>query len=66
MVHPAALLVPSAEDERSWVGRYTSADSGLEDADQPGRRDEEHYGGDLVDHSATDEEPNEEFREAAE
>ncbi|QND44780.1 hypothetical protein HB780_10425 (plasmid) [Rhizobium lusitanum] len=22
-MHPAALLAPSAEDVRSWVGRYT-------------------------------------------
>ncbi len=67
LVHPAALLAPSAEEVRSWVGRYTSVDSGLEDAgDVPDTIEDQLSGGDIVDHSAAEEEADEGFREAAE
>ena len=64
LVHPAA---PSIEDVRSWVGRYTSVDSGLEDAAHDlDTLEDQLVGGDLVDHSAAEEEADEGFREAAE
>lgn len=67
LVHPDALLAPSAEEVRSWVGRYTSVDSGLGDADDvPDMLEDQVPGGDLVDGSAPEEETDEGFREAAE
>ncbi|MCM2476831.1 plasmid partitioning protein, partial [Rhizobium sp. CG5] len=67
LVYPDALLAPSAEEVRSWVGRYASVDSGLEDADDvPDTLEDQLSGGDIVDHSAAEEEADEGFREAAE
>jgi len=67
LVHPAALLAPSTDDVRSWVGRYIGVDSGSEDVrDDPGTLEDQLSDGDLVDHSATEEEAGEGFREAAE
>ena len=67
LVHPAALLAPSTEDVRSWVGRYIGVDSGSEDAhDDPDALEDQLSGADLVDHSAAEEEADEGFREAAE
>ena len=67
LVHPAALLAPSTDDVRWWVGRYTSVDSGMEDAeDVPDTLEDQLSGGDLVGHSAAEEEADEGFREAAE
>jgi ParB family chromosome partitioning protein len=67
LVHPAALLAPSTDDVRSWVGRYISVDSGLDDAHgDPDTLEDQLSGGDFVDHSSVEEEADEGFREAAE
>ncbi|MCF1465230.1 plasmid partitioning protein, partial [Agrobacterium vitis] len=67
LVHPAALLAPSTDDVRLWVGRYTSVDSGLEDAaHDPDTLEDQLVGGELVDNSAAEEEADKGFREAAE
>ncbi len=67
LVYPAALLAPSTEDVRSWVGRFASVDSGLEDAAHDSDTLEDQLiGGDLTDHSAPEGETDEGLREAAE
>ncbi|EHJ95534.1 ParB/RepB/Spo0J family partition protein [Agrobacterium tumefaciens] len=67
LVHPAALLAPSTEDVRSWVGRYIGVDIGSEDGPHdPDTLEDQHIGGELVDHSVAEEEADEGFREAAE
>jgi ParB family chromosome partitioning protein len=67
LVHPAALLAPSIEDARSWVGRFISIDSGLENAhDDPATLEDQPPGGDFVEHSSAEEADDEGFREAAE
>ena len=67
LVHPAALLAPSTDDVRSWVGRYAIVESGLEDADDvPDTLEHQISSGEIVDHSAAEEEADESFREAAE
>jgi ParB family chromosome partitioning protein len=67
LVYPAALLAPSTDDVRSWVGRYTSVEGGSEDADDaPNSFDDQLPGGEIVDHPDIEEEADGAFREAAE
>lgn len=67
LVHRAALLAPSTDDVRSWLGRYTSVDSGSEDAHcDPDALEEQHSRGDVGDDSSSGEETDEGFRAAAE
>lgn len=67
LVHPAALLAPSEEDVRSWVGRYSSLDSGSkDDRNDADALDDLNSEGDVVNGSSPEEEADEGFREAAE
>jgi ParB family transcriptional regulator, chromosome partitioning protein len=66
LVHPAALLVPSTLEARSWIRRHSGTEIELkaDEGDAPMLQDQQ-FGAGVADQSAAEEEAYHHFREAA-